>query len=152
MDARTEGRAATGVEREGLMAEVDVVVLDLRRPVRSKGVLDAGAEQPSDAGIVLSRRAGRNGAGDSEVHAVFGLGPGGAALHVEQRTIVDHAEPAGGGRDPVVAGVAAADDQARRAAFQIGPVEIALDADEPQLANCQLSPIKPPARNPFCSV
>ncbi len=128
---------ADGAKREHivLMTEVDVVVLELRRPVRGEGVFDAGAEQRAEARVGdLGRERGADATtakrADVEVRTVLDLRPGHAALHVEQGAVVGHAEAARHIRDPAVLGMAGQHDDAGRGALEIGPAEITFDADQ----------------------
>src|ERR1700751_1497169 len=94
------GRAAA--QRDPAPVEIEVVVLQLERPVSRQGELHAGAGGPAAAGTATCFGAGRR------VLEVIGIGKRGAALDVEQGRIERVAGAAGRRGDPVLPGAAVA--------------------------------------------
>src|SRR3984885_4096881 len=102
-DARESG----ALDGNGLVAEVEIVVLDLDRPIVPDRPLDARSHRPAD----LARAAGAAGAGERRkpsssdstgpVAGVVSLRPGDAGLSVNQPAVMRDAEGAGGGTDPL---------------------------------------------------
>lgn len=88
--------AGRGVARD--LAEVDVKIFDLRRPVVEEGPFDAGARRPADVGLV-DRSAVRRGALD--------VAECGATGDVGQEAVEGVADAAAAGAQPTVLGRAA---------------------------------------------
>src|SRR4051794_16706836 len=128
VDVERRGGAGGRGERRRLAAEVHVVVLDLRRPVRRERVLPARADRPAAAGAVagVEQHAGRGG------RSVRLIDPGAAALYVEQAAVERIADAAGDVGEPIGVGVQADAGKRRVIAIGIRPVEHAFNAEHPR--------------------
>ena len=90
------------VDGDGLVAEVEIVVFDLERPVRARTPIRRRCPRSNRSGSCAAgsgeeRRAG----GDRPGVGVVVVGPGDAGLAVEQPVVVRDADAARRGRDPV---------------------------------------------------
>src|SRR5690348_8079290 len=114
------GRRAAGGGAAVRLAEIGIEVLDLGAPRADDGSFDAAAERPAYAGFGFAAERGRG------LH----VAEGGAAGDVRHHATESVADAAARGRQPVVAGFAdAADaDGVGRAAFDVAPIEVALEA------------------------
>src|SRR5204862_1109033 len=117
---RARSQRAVGVPK------IDMEIFELRSPVAGQCGFDAGAGAPAGIGVVDAGEAGlaglnvadRKAAGDIRHHAVPGV-----------------AEAAAHGAKPVVLGPAA--DRAGyidEGALDVGPVEVAFEAEHPRAA------------------
>ena len=115
-----------------LVGELDVVVFDLRRPMRQEAVFDAHAQEAADGGVggaAADRRSRRSGA-EAGAEAVARIGPGRTTLDVDQRLVEsDDAESRRDIADPVVFGAASVKDDAGGATLESRAVEVALDTE-----------------------
>src|SRR5947209_2288080 len=84
-------------KRDRPVTEVHVVIFELRRPSRRKGVLDAGANRPADACVGYVDGAGERVA----IRRELVVCPGHAALAVDKPAIEREAGTAGQSRNPV---------------------------------------------------
>ena len=107
-----------------VVAEVDVEIFGLRRPVAGDGELETAADGPADVGFLIAAEAGLAGADVAE---------GGTTCDVGHEPVEGVADATADGAEPGVLGLA----QCRQAACEvgravdIGPVEVAFEAEHP---------------------
>src|SRR5690348_14462377 len=128
LEAGPGDRSRTG---ETCAAEIVVLVLDLRRPVRVEHVFNTGAEGIAVAMVAVSRERHRR---TTDADAVIGaIAPGVTALGVKQGRPQRIAEPTG--RRAKLIGVAAHERTARqhhtRVAISGEPAVLGFSADHP---------------------
>src|SRR4051794_28998903 len=132
MDLLVDVGRGSGRERNGPVAEVHVVIFELRRPCRSEGIFDARASRPADARVSHFDGARQRVAVGREVI----IGPRDTALAVNEPAIERDAEAAGQGRDPVdvrverVADRCSDDRSSARSALDAGPGEVAFRTED----------------------
>src|SRR6185312_13778415 len=113
-------------ERAVRVAEVDVQILELAGPVAGQCGFDASAGCPACVGVAGGR---------DEVLRGFDVAHGQAAGSVEHRAIPGVADAAPGRAKPGVLGLAAGRARGvEEAALDVGPVEIAFQAEHPRAA------------------
>jgi hypothetical protein len=109
-------RAASGA---GELAEIDIEILGLDRPIRREGVFRAAAHGPAGARVVLGGEAG-----DIRFH----VAKGGAGRHIGHETVDRVAEAPTHGAEPIALRFADAGD-AGSTTLDALPIEIAFDAE-----------------------
>src|SRR6266851_4546325 len=120
VERHVAGRHEGAIEAAVEVAEIDVEVLGLHADIADDAELEAGADRPARRGDAAGREARQGGIDVADREA---------AGEIRQEPVQGIAEAAAHGRQPVVARRAAGRAQSRRRSPDVGPVDVAFDAE-----------------------